>query len=151
MNKQKLSKETETKPDGYILLYAVSSGKLINDVLKDLCEKHSPKLWGEKYPEFEPKICTNKLGDGMQLIWFQTSDQRPYWWWVFVDSNWDMSESDYSLQVYDLIEDEFGSIPDEDDEDYNEDDYGDVMKCYPMIVKNDGILWGTQEFFSNSI
>ena len=64
---------------------------------------------------------------------------------------WDMSEEDYDLQVYDLIEDEFGSIPEEEDEDYNEEDYGDVMKCYPMIVKNDGISYGTQEFFRNSI
>lgn len=133
------------------LLYAVSSGKSFNEVMNDLCQKHQPKLWGEKYSEFEPKVCENKLGDGLQLIWFQTSDQRPYWWWVFVDSKWDMSEEDYTLQVYDLIEDEFGSIPEEDDEDYNEEDYGDVMKCYPMIVKNDGICYGTQEFFRNSI
>jgi len=133
------------------MLYAVSSGKSFNEVMNDLCQKHQPKLWGEKYPEFEPKVCKNKLGDGLQLIWFQTLDQRPYWWWVFVDSKCDMTEEDYSLQVYDLIEDEFGSIPEEDDEDYNEEDYGDVIKCYPMILKNDGILYGTQELFRNSI
>lgn len=128
------------------LLYAVSSGKSFNEVMNDLCQKNQPKLWGEKYPEFEPKVCENKLGDGLQLIWFQTLDQRPYWWWVFVDSKWDMSKEDYTLQVYDLIEDEFGSIPEE-----NEEDYGDVMKCYPMIVKNDGVCYGTQEFFRNSL
>lgn len=113
------------------------------EVPSELLKSVSPKLWGEIYPEFTPRLCKNILGDGLQLIWFQTSDQRPYWWWVLVDSNWNMSDNDYALQVYELIEDEFGSIPPEDDEDYNED-YSDVMKCYPMIVKNDGILWGTQ-------
>lgn len=150
-----MNTETENKDltsnDAKPMLYAVSSGKSLNEVMNDLCKEYQPKLWGEKYPKFEPRVCKTKLGDGLQLIWFQTSDQRPYWWWVFVDSKWEMSEEDYTLQVYDLIEDEFGSIPEEDDEDYNEEDYGDVMKCYPMIVKNDGISYGTHEFFRNSI
>ncbi|TDX83981.1 hypothetical protein [Epilithonimonas xixisoli] len=54
------------------------------------------------------------------------------------------------MEIYDLIEDEFGRIPEEDDEDYNDEDYGDLNKCYPMIVSNDGVLWGSQGFLTYS-
>ena len=143
-----VSNETETSDFAKPRLCAVATGKPIDEVIADLCKPQSPKLWGQTHAEFTPRVCEKKLGDGLQLIWFQTSGQRPYWWWVFVDSKWNMSDEDYSLQVYDLIEEEFGSIPDEDDEDYA-DHYDDVEACYPMIVKNDGIMFGTQEFFSH--
>lgn len=126
--------------------------KLISDFdVQKLCEVHSPKLWGEKYPEFSPKICKIYLGDGKQLIWFQTCDQRPYWWWVRIDSSMDVNIDDFPcLEIYDLIEDEFGRIAEEGDEDYNEEEYGDVNKCYPMILSNDGVLWGSQGLLSES-
>ena len=133
------------------LLSAVSDGKSFDEKMAELCEECEPKLLGEKYPKFIPRVCEKKLGDGKQLIWFQTSDQRPYWWWVLIDSETNVRSDDFDpLEIYDLIEDEFGAIPDEGDEDYDEEVNSDVLDCYPMIVHNDGIAWGKQELFRNS-
>ena len=119
--------------------------------MAELCEECEPKLWGETYPKFSPRVCEKKLGDGKQLIWFQTCDQRPYWWWVLIDSETNVRSDDFDpLEIYDLIEDEFGAIPDEGDEDYDEAVHSDVLDCYPMSVHNDGIAWGKQELFRNS-
>ena len=136
---------------GNTVLSAVSDGKSFDEKMAELCEECEPKLWGEKYPKFIPRVCKKKLGDGKQLIWFQTLDQRPYWWWVLIDSKTNVSSDDFDpLEIYDLIEDEFGAIPDEGDEDYDEEVHSNIMDCYPMIVPNDGITWGKQELFRNS-
>lgn len=120
-------------------------GTIKEQTIENLLKKVSPKLWGESYPEFEPVLLKKVLGDGNQLIWFQTNDCRPYWWWVLIDSNTNVSSSEFEPhEIWDMIEDEFGSF----DYDEEENQTKDAYDLYPMIDSNGGCLWGSQEIFN---
>lgn len=67
-------------------------------------------LWGSVCDKaFEPPLVSKIQGDGKQLIYFGTIDQRPRWWLLRIDSGIDI-EDDFDTEslCYEPIEDEFG-------------------------------------------
>jgi len=65
-------------------------------------------LWGEPY-EFTPVICDTILGDGLQLVYLGTIDQRPYYWLIRIDSKTDIESDDFNYEdILQPLEESFG-------------------------------------------
>ncbi len=81
-------------------------------------------LWGGEEFEFTPVLSEEIIGDGLQLMYFGTLDQRPYYWLVRIDSSSDLEDPDFDIDnIINLLEDEFGQAPYDfgiDEEDFNE-------------------------------
>jgi hypothetical protein len=107
----------------------------------------TPSLWGKVYPEYSPYLCETKLGDGLQLIYFGTIDQRPYYWLVLIDSKTDLNASDFDIeQIVDLVEEECGR---NSQDDYaTEEEYMAENFHYPMVDWEGGHV-GTIVNFGN--
>jgi hypothetical protein len=107
----------------------------IEEYTKKATEKREVFIWGDKY-EFEPYLCENKLGDGLQLVAIGSVNNRPYYWLVLIDSNADVaSDFDYD-DIVELIEDECGRC----NENYCEEcDNNNTSTCeYPIICWGGG-------------
>ena len=74
-----------------------------------LTQETTRTLWGDSYT-FTPVICSEKLGDGEQLIWLSSIDTRPMFWLLFVDSSTDLSEIECD-ELVSLVEGCFGRHP----------------------------------------
>lgn len=110
-------------------------------------------FWGSPF-SFKPLIAETILGDGRQLVYFGTIDQRPYYWLIRIDSKTDIESNDFDIEhLLDPLEDEFGTVPDPawlDEEEFNEakanhklqeyDDFEDYdSSCqYPKIYYGGG-------------
>ena len=63
--------------------------------------------------KFSPVICDIILGDGLQLIYFGTIDQRPYHWLIRIDSETDIESDDFDIEMLlQPLEECFGRHPD---------------------------------------
>jgi hypothetical protein len=101
----------------------------IRRFLKHECRRQRAYLWG-KYRVFTPYLVKKIFGDGLQVIYFQSIDDRPYWWVVRIDSKTEL-DNDFDYEsILDVIEEECGR-PDE----------GDNTWKYPMISWAGG-HWG---------
>mgnify|MGYP006973006014 FL=1 len=70
----------------------------------------TPSLWGQKYPEYSPYLCKNVIGDGLQLVYLGTINNRPYHWLILIDSKTDVSSDDFDFEdILQPIEEECGS------------------------------------------
>ena len=70
----------------------------------------TPSLWGEKYPEYSPYLCENVIGDGLQLVYLGTINNRPYHWLILIDSKTNVSDDDFNFEdILQPIEEECGS------------------------------------------
>lgn len=68
-------------------------------------------LWGSICDtSFSPELCSKIEGDGKQLIYFGTIDQRPKWWLMQIDSGHDVKSNEFDIEgtVIDTLVDEFG-------------------------------------------
>lgn len=68
-------------------------------------------LWGEVCQrDFSPELCSTIHGDGKQLIYFGTLDQRPRWWLMRIDSKEDIDSDDFDIEgvVIEALEEDFG-------------------------------------------
>ena len=84
----------------------------------------------------------------MQLIYFGTLDDRPYWWLVRIDSHTnieDWIEFD-SEEIYCAIEDECGGWVPDDTVEVDTDGYDEEGTChrgkYPMIISDSSCHYG---------
>lgn len=82
--------------------------------------RHAARLWGQKH-FVTPRLVTQVFGDGKKIIWLSGINTRPAYWVVRIDSkwstsNWDSSPnpSDWLEDVYQAIEEEFGTGEKED-------------------------------------
>lgn len=66
------------------------------------------KLWGDGV-EFSPVLCDEIIGDGKQLVYLGTIDQRPYHWLIRIDSQTDINSDDFDFEdILEPIEECFG-------------------------------------------
>ena len=67
-------------------------------------------LWGQKYPDFKPYLCENIIGDGLQLVYLSSLNNRPDYWLIRIDSKTDLSSDDFDVEdILQPIEEECGS------------------------------------------
>lgn len=87
-------------------------GMTLEEWITDQTKPREISLWGEVcQKDFVPEICSTKHGDGRQLIYFGTVNQRPRWWLMLIDSKEDVEDSDFDIEgiVIEALEEEFGS------------------------------------------
>ena len=95
--------------------------------------KRSAQLWGD-YTTIKPVISEKIVGDGKQLIYIGTIDQRPNYWLLRIDSKTDLESDDFDIEEYlQILEDEFGKA-DESDETI----FDNIDKIYPMVLWSGG-------------
>ncbi|MDA3900036.1 MAG: hypothetical protein PF637_05900 [Spirochaetes bacterium] len=131
-----------------------------NEEMKKLIEyetrKQTVSFWGEEYT-IQPVLSKTKLGDGLQLIYVGTTDQRPHFWLIRIDSHTDVLNDDFNIyEIVDILEEEFGRHPYRyvDKEDFYKNDdlveqYGtyeeyDSACNYPAVWWGEG-HWGVVE------
>lgn len=114
------------------MAYEKIDGLTLSEWIQQETKPRILSLFGDDYPEFTPALCSTKLGDGLQLIYFGTIDQRPYHWLLFIDSKTDITDDDFDIEmILELLEDEFGRNAEKDYE--SEDDYMKNNFNYPMV------------------
>ncbi len=95
------------------------------------------ELWGH-FTTIKPVVSEKIIGNGKQLIYIGTIDQRPNYWLLKIDSKTDVSSDDFDIEKYlEVLEDEFGKA-DEDDETI----FDDIDKVYPAVLWSGG-HWGS--------
>ncbi len=119
----------------------------IDTLLKQEQEETTASLWGYKVT-FKPYLLDKVFGDGMKLIYFGTTDDRPYWWLVRIDSNVDIEDREEfdPEEIYSAIEEECGGWIPDDTAEVDADGYDEEGTChrgeYPMIISDSGCHWG---------
>jgi hypothetical protein len=94
---------------------------------------HKVEFWGREFM-VAPKLCEKVMGDGLQLIYFGTINNRPNYWLLRIDSQTDTEELYGNDETFLLIvEEEFGE--------YDEDIIGDESS-YPIPSPDNGWYWG---------
>jgi len=95
------------------------------------------QLWGD-FTTIKPVVSEKIIGDGKQLIYIGTIDQRPNYWLLRIDSKTDVSSDDFDIEKYlEILEEEFGRA-DEDDETI----FDAINKIYPAVLWSGG-HWGS--------
>lgn len=85
--------------------------KEIKTFLKHETRRQRAYLWG-KYEVFTPVVLSKIFGDGLQIIYFGSIDQRPKFWIVRVDSKTDLDAGVFDEEeIIEAIEEEFGRVP----------------------------------------
>jgi len=81
----------------------------MEQIIERATSQRVPTLWGQEYPEYKPCLCETILGDGLQLVYLWTTDNRPYHWLIRIDSNTDVNANDFNFEdILQPIEEEFG-------------------------------------------
>lgn len=141
--------------------------KSMEECIAHETRKRKTVFWADEY-EIEPVISETILGDGLQLAYISTIDQRPHYWLIRIDSKTDLSSDDFNIEdLLEILEDEFGRHPgcaiDKEDFDQHKmdktegfgclEDYDDYEEyesaCeYPAVWWGGG-FWGTVVNFGN--
>ena len=91
------------------------------------------EIWGE-FKTIKPVLSKKIVGNGKQLIYIGTTDQRPNKWLIKIDGNTDVSSDIFEIDEYlEILEDEFGRA-DENDEDI----FNAIDKLYPAVLWSGG-------------
>lgn len=143
-----LSAETKTSDRVNARLVA---GLTLNQWIEQETTPRKISLWGDVVEEnFVPELCPIKEGNGQQLIYFGTLDQRPYYWLMRISSKHDINDPDFDVEeiVINALEESFGRaepsiceedfIPDDEYETY--DEYFEASN-YPRVDVS-GYHWG---------
>jgi hypothetical protein len=135
------------------------NGKTLNQLIAYETRRRKAWHWGQ--PSFiKPVIHPEKFGDGLQLAYFGTMDQRPNYWLIRVDSSIDFETDDFNWEeiLYDPLSECFGRYPYpgyltyqefkkyRDDCDLREyESYKDFLNDlkYPAISIDCGVYWGS--------
>lgn len=87
------------------------NGLSMNEWISKETTKRKTTFWGQKC-EIEPQICETILGDGLQLAYLGTIDQRPNYWLIRIDSQTDLSSDEFDFEeILEPIEEFFGRHP----------------------------------------
>ncbi len=81
----------------------------------ELLEPQRIKHWGEVC-EFTPVLLGKVYGDGQQLLKLFPINERPRYWIVRIDSSCDRDQlcEDLLDDIYEAIDEQFGTPPEED-------------------------------------
>lgn len=126
---------------------SIKTDEIQKKILEYEQEELEPELWGRKYQSFKPYLLEETFGDGKLLMYFGTCDDRPYWWLIQGDSEWDINDVPHE-EIFCAIEEECGGyIPDYDEnlklDEYGYDEYGEChIGEYPMIISDSSPHWG---------
>lgn len=86
-------------------------GKTLNEWISIETRKRRVSFWGEDF-EIEPVICSEVQGDGLQLVYVQSMDQRPTYWILRIDSETNVENDDFDIEtLLEPLEEEFGREP----------------------------------------
>ncbi|WP_426473433.1 hypothetical protein [Chryseobacterium balustinum] len=67
-------------------------------------QPRSISLWGSvAQTDFVPEICSEVEGDGQQLIYFGTVNQRPRYWLMRIDSKHDIESEEFSDKIEEIV------------------------------------------------
>jgi hypothetical protein len=83
----------------------------IRKLLKHECRRQRAYLWGG-YCVFTPVVLSKIYGDGLQIVFIGSIDQRPRFWLARIDSKTDM-DFVVAEDIVNEIEEEFGRVPEE--------------------------------------
>lgn len=112
--------------------------------LKKETKETTASLWGQKLT-FRPALLKEKIGDGRQIIYVGTIDQRPAYWLVRIDSKTDINSPEFDFhEILYKLEDEFGRIDDDSFE--TEDEVVENNLHYPSVYYSGG-HWGLVKNF----
>ena len=82
-------------------------GKTLNEWISIETRKRTVSFWGEDY-DIEPVICSKVQGDGLQLVYVQSLDQRPNYWLLRIDSKINVEDDDFDVEtLLEPLEEEF--------------------------------------------
>jgi len=114
----------------------IIDGLSMDEWIKKETEKRTPLLWGKKFPEYSPYLCETILGNGLQLVWLCTTDNRPYHWLIRIDSDTNVYNDFDFENILQPIEEECGSCSDDCECRDTEEE------CKYPIIKWSGGQWG---------
>lgn len=101
-------------------------GKTLDEWISIEIRKRKVSFWGADY-EIEPVICSKIQGDGLQLVYVQSMDQRPNYWLLRIDSKANVEDDDFDIEILlEPLEEEFGSEP--ENYCYNEQEFINAKK-----------------------
>jgi hypothetical protein len=85
--------------------------KEIRAYIKTQTKRQRAYLWGD-YCVFTPVVLSEIFGDGKQVIYIGSIDQRPKFWIARIDSKQSIEPLEFDVeQIICAIEDEFGRVP----------------------------------------
>lgn len=86
-------------------------GKTMEEWISHETRKRTVEFWGQEH-EIQPVICSDVQGDGLQLVYVQSIDQRPNYWLLRVDSKTNVEADDFDIEtLLEPLEEEFGIEP----------------------------------------
>jgi hypothetical protein len=119
----------------------INNADNIDEFIKNETSEHIETLWGQPCV-VKPALVEEILGDGLQVLYWGTIDQRPQYWVLRIDSKTDIESDNFNQQdeLYNMVTDQFGSYDSSDEADY--DDYE-----YPIVKSTMGSFWGVLKNF----
>jgi len=107
--KNETSLNHQTPPIANVLLVA---GLSLEQWIENETKERTATHWTVK-TTFTPVICDTIVGDGLQLVYLGTIDQRPYHWLIRIDSETDINGDDFDIEtLLNPLEECFGKHPD---------------------------------------
>ena len=89
----------------------IVNGKNIKQWIEQETKEITVSFWGAE-TTFFPVLCEPIFGDGLQLVYFGTIDQRPYYWLLLIDSKTDIMSDDFDIEtLLEPLEECFGKSP----------------------------------------
>jgi len=84
-------------------------GKTMQQWIEEETRERETTHWGQK-STIKPVIHSEIFGDGLQLCYLGTIDQRPNYWLIRIDSNIDVEAEDFDYEeiLLNPLEEEFG-------------------------------------------
>ena len=77
-------------------------------LLEKELKPYETRFWGENC-HVSPAFVQDDFGDGLQLIWLSSIDNRPQFYVLRIDSHWGVDSDDFDLEyMLTLIEEEYG-------------------------------------------
>jgi hypothetical protein len=122
----------------------INNADNIDDFIKNETSLHTETLWGQPCT-VEPVLIDEIVGDGLQVIYWGTIDQRPQYWVLRIDSKTDIEADDFNQQdeLYFMVSNQFGTWDREDCE-IDEAEY-------PMVIDTMGSFWGVLKNFGEQV
>lgn len=113
-------------------------------LLEKKLEPYKTGFWGDIHHVF-PALVEDSKGDGLQLIWLSSTDSRPQFYVLRIDSHWDVDSDDFNLEyMLTRIEEEYGDADRYVCIDYDNDVY--VMEGEENNPDAERYTWDDLEF-----